>query len=297
MREERIGPAAFPIFASAEPAERARLLRDQVREFRPDWVLVSSEDLSHALLREASAAAPGRVVYLAHTPQFYPFGPESWNPDPRAAALVERAPAVVAISASMAEYIRLHLGRTAEVVHPPVYGAPPYHALRGEMVVMINPCALKGIAIFLALAERFPHLPFGALPGWGTTVADREAMARLPNITILPNVKHIEELLVRTRVLLMPSLWLEGFGLIVTEAMLRGIPVISSDSGGLRGAKTGTRFVIPVPAPRYEPVYDERHLPRLIAPPLDIEPWAAALDALTTDARIYEDESQDRKSV
>ena len=48
----------------------------------------------------------------------------------------------------------------------------------------------------------------------------------------------------------MPSLWYEGFGLIAMEAMLRGIPVISSDSGGLVEARQGTGFVIPVRAHR-----------------------------------------------
>ena len=67
--------------AVEEPVRRVQVLRQQIREFRPDWVLVSSEDLGHALLREAHHSAAGRVVYLAHTPQFYPFGPASWKPD------------------------------------------------------------------------------------------------------------------------------------------------------------------------------------------------------------------------
>ena len=91
-----------------------------------------------------------------------------------------------------------------------------------------------------------PHVPFGALPGWGTTREDRREMAALPNIALLPNCRDIERMLERTRVLLMPSLWYEGFGLIVMEAMLRGIPVVASDSGGLKEAKAGTGFVLPV---------------------------------------------------
>src|SRR5436309_2348770 len=64
------------------------VLTGQIRGFEPDVVLVSSEDLSHVLLREAYGAAPDRIVYLAHTPQFFPFGPASWNPDPQAASIV-----------------------------------------------------------------------------------------------------------------------------------------------------------------------------------------------------------------
>jgi len=270
---------------------RASVLGDHIRRFQPDWVLVSSEDVSHVLLLEAGKTAPGRVVYLAHTPQFYPFGPESWHPDQTASEAVKNAAAVVVIGRHMAGYVREHLGREALVVHPPMYGAPPFRRFGrfgSGFVLMINPCVVKGISIFLALAERFPEIEFAALNGWGTSAADRVALASLPNAKLLQNVPDIEEVLAAARVLLMPSVWYEGFGLIAMEAMLRGLPVIASDSGGLKEAKEGTGYVIPVrPVARYEQVFDDTLMPRAVVPEQDVEPWAVALRTLLENEREY----------
>lgn len=274
---------------------RIPVLRAEIQEFAPDFVLVSSEDLSHVLLREAVRTAPGRLVYLAHTPQFFPFGPESWNPDPKAAALVREARAVVAIGTHLAGYIQEHLGVTAAVVHPPMYGQAPYPRFGGfgrGWLLMINPCAVKGLPIFLELARRFPRLEFAALAGWGTTSADRRALADVANIQVLETVPKIDDVLARSRLLLMPSLWYEGFGLIVMEAMLRGLPVIASDSGGLVEAKSGTGFVIPVrPIARYLPEFDETHMPRPVIPEQDIEPWVEAIESITGDRAVHQAEA------
>src|ERR1035438_1682643 len=279
-----------------DPAARVQALRRQIAEFQPDWVLVSSEDLGHALLREAQHSAEGRVVYLAHTPQFYPFGPASWNPDRQAALVVAEAAGIVAIGKHMAEYIERELGRAAVVIHPPLYGAGPFTQYlnydRGS-ITMINPCAVKGISIFLQIAERLPGHEFAVLPGWGTTAEDRRALDRLPNVRFLPNARNIDEVLAATRVLLMPSLWCEGFGLIVMENMLRGIPVIASDSGGLKEAKFGTGYVIPVRTiERYQAVFDEHGMPKPVVHENDAAPWLAALSELLGDRSVYQRESE-----
>jgi glycosyltransferase involved in cell wall biosynthesis len=278
-----------------DPAQRVQALRRQIHEFQPDWVLVSSEDLGHVLLREAHHCADGRVVYLAHTPQFFPFGPASWNPDPHAAELVARSAGVVVIGRHMAGYVEGALGREAAVIHPPIYGPGPFPNFanfeRG-LIAMINPCAVKGISIFLAVAERMPARSFGATPGWGTTAEDRRALARLPNVRILSNPRNIDDLLAETRILAMPSLWYEGFGLIVMEAMLRGIPVVASDSGGLREAKSGTGYLVPVhPIERYQPVFDEHGMPKPVTMENDPAPWMAALNELLSSRDAYERES------
>lgn len=275
----------------ANLALNPRAVGEEIQAFRPDWVLVSSEDLSHMLLREASRSAPDRIVYLAHTPQWYPFGPESWNPDPAAAELVRKAAGVVAIGRHMAGYIREHAGWEAAVIHPPIYGAPERMGARGGKVLMINPCRVKGIEIFLGLADGFPDVAFAGLVGWGTTPEDRAAMVRRRNIAVMESVPRIDDALREARLLLMPSIWYEGFGLIAMEAMLRGLPVIASDSGGLKEAKQGTGFVITVrPFPGYSKTFDAAHMPVPIAVEQDLGKWAEALETLLND-EAYEAES------
>src|SRR3954454_5173989 len=286
---------SIAVLAAGDPARRMQLLRQEIRDFQPDWVLVSSEDLAHGLLREAHHCAPGRVVYLAHTPQFYPFGPASWNPERHAADLVAQSAGIVAIGRHMADYIQRELRNPAAVIHPPIYGAGPFPNLarfdRG-LITMVNPCAVKGISIFLEVARRLAAHDFGVVLGWGTTAEDRHDLLSLPNARILPNARNIDDVLARTRILLMPSLWYEGFGLIVMEAMLRGIPVVSSDSGGLKEAKRGTGYVIPVRTiEKYQPVFDEHAMPKPVAPANDVAPWAAAVEELLGDGAAYERES------
>src|SRR6202044_3424093 len=103
-------------------------------------------------------------------------------------------------------------------------------------------------------------------------------------------------ILAQTRILMMPSLWYEGFGLIVMEAMLRGIPVVSSDSGGLKEAKGGTGYVIPVHTiERYQPAFDQHAMPKPVLPENDggpnIAPWVAALVELPTARDAYQREA------
>jgi glycosyltransferase involved in cell wall biosynthesis len=280
---------------------RTAVLSARISELRPDWVLVSSEDLSHVLLREAARAAASRLVYLAHTPQFMPFGPEAWHADPAAAAIVGRAAGVVTIGHHMADYVKRHLGREAAVIHPPIYGSPPWPNLGrfdAPLVLMINPCTVKGLPILLGLAEIRPRVRFAALNGWGTSKADRAAIERTPNVQLLAGVPHIEDVLSQTRVLMMPSLWYEGFGLITMEAMLRGVPVIASDSGGLAEAMQGSSYIVPVrPVERYGSVVDDTGMPRAFAPEPDLEPWAEALDTLTFSRHEWLSESVRSKTA
>jgi amino acid adenylation domain-containing protein/non-ribosomal peptide synthase protein (TIGR01720 family) len=263
----------------------------EIHELDPDWTIVS-EDSSGVVLGEVLKACPTRVVYLAHSPATLPFGPASFAASEATTALLRRPAGILTVSRAMQDYIRRGSGLDAAVLYSPAYGSGPFPALgafdRG-WVTMINPSAIKGISIFAALARRLPELAFAAVPFWSTTAADRDLLSALPNLTLIPPVDDLDELFAQVRVLLVPSLWGEAFGQIVVEALLRGIPVVTSDQGGLPEAGLGVSRIVPVrPIERYEPRLDERGVQVPIVPEQDLGPWEAALSALLSDRAEYD---------
>jgi glycosyltransferase involved in cell wall biosynthesis len=221
---------------------------------------------------------------ILQTTAHLPFGPAATRTDPAQARLMSQAERLIVISRYLRDYLRDHGGLDAQRFALPVYGSGPFPALgrfdRGS-VTMINPCVEKGLPIFLELAAKTPSVGFAAVPTWG---ADSEALRTLtaaPNVEILEPCDDIEAILARTRVLLAPSLWPEAFGYVVVEAMLRGIPVLASDIGGLPEAKLGVPYLLPVIAARH---VDGRSP----SPAQDIGPWAAALDELLSNREAYE---------
>ncbi|MDQ1592737.1 MAG: hypothetical protein QOG71_3364 [Pyrinomonadaceae bacterium] len=283
------------VHAVREPTQLRASLVERVEQFAPDRVLLSSEDPSHNLLDALVKVCPERIVYLIHTVSFLPFGPQAFFPSRNRAKLLARIPTIVSISNYVARYIKQWGNLDSTVIYWPAYGAPPFPDLsqfEGGLVTMANPCAIKGISIFVALARDLPEVEFAGVLTWGAVEEDRLALERLPNVRLLEPSQDIERVLAHTNVLLMPSLWEESFGLMAVEAMLRGIPVLASDIGGLPEAKLGTDFLLPVrPIERFGERLNENMLPLPVVPEQDIRPWSDALRLLLSERKFYESQS------
>jgi surfactin synthase thioesterase subunit/glycosyltransferase involved in cell wall biosynthesis len=263
----------------------------QIAAFEPDVILTSTDDPAQLLL-EVALRANEPTVYLARATLAVPFGPDCAFPSVPKTEVLRQADAVVGVSHYVADYIREWSGIPA--VHVPIslLDPPPYPDLgrfENEFVTLVNPCAVKGISIFLELADRMPGFQFAAVPTWGTNQADRATLAGRPNVTVLDPVDNVDDILRRTRVLLVPSLWAEARSRMVVEAMLRGVPVIASNLGGIPEAKLGVDYLLPVRRiERYQAQFDEQMVPLAEVPAQDIGPWTAALERLLGDRAHYE---------
>lgn len=119
-----------------------------------------------------------------------------------------------------------------------------------EFITVINPNQEKGISIvarLILMAEKeLPHIKFLLVQGRGNPADTIAALhspedinehplsnRNFPNVIAIPNQKDMREIYGKTKVLLAPSLWYESFGMVAVEALINGVPVLASKSGGL----------------------------------------------------------------
>ena len=266
-------------------------IKGQVQQFHPD-IMIVSEEKTH-LLMEAVLELNIPTVYIAHSQTVLPFGPEAFERNDEQVVLYQKFDGIISVSHYLADYFKQWGNLKADTLYFPSYGEGPfpnYGSFDNQYITAINPSVLKGLPIIVGLARRFPSLQFLAVLTWRRKEEEINLLKSVKNITIMEAVDDVNIIYKQTKIFIMPSLWGESFGQVVVEAMLRGIPVMASEVGGLPEAKQHIAYILPVnPIREYKcevGITDKEHLP--IVPEQNIEPWVEVLEKLTTDCNLYE---------
>ena len=126
---------------------------------------------------------------------------------------------------------KLKYNRKSFVLRPPIDYRE--HDLKqnvqeNEYITLINLNKNKGGHIFYDIARQMPDKKFLAVKG----SYDNQIIENLPNVKIVENSTDIKKYYKDTRILLVPS-ENESWGMVATEAMCSGIPVICTATEGL----------------------------------------------------------------
>jgi glycosyltransferase involved in cell wall biosynthesis len=272
------------------PADMPRHLADEIRRFAPDRVLFGQYGSGDSVLRTVAESAPGRGVFLAHGVMGQPFGPFTVFPNAAKTELLRGMRDVVAASDFVVDYFSRYGGISAKRCYFPAYGAGPFRSLatRTGPITMVHPSWVKGTAIVRGLAEALPAQRFRVILSYGTMPDDIAALEACPNVELLLGSPSPDLFLEGASALLFPTLGWEAFGLIVVEAMLRGVPVFASDLGGLRESALGAAVLCPVVPVEIGDTIDATGRRPTRVPAQDVTPWRDAIVAALADPDRYD---------
>lgn len=163
-------------------------------------------------------------------------------------ALVGGAERVVANSQFVARLISGGFGRGADVLYPEVDEPMPWETRRNPVaraIVAVATTKKKGVDIMFELARAFPDelfllCGFKALTRYKMKLIRVKAVRNIVPLGRLPTPATYA----LAKLVLVPSQWPEPFGRVNAEAVLRGIPVLSSRTGGIPEVITSDSLLV-----------------------------------------------------
>ena len=295
---EAVGPGAFPVDTPVlrttasgvpvailqaplrphdEPSERERrglldLFDQAVNRSRPDVLLTYGGDLLTRELLERARHRGIATVFALHN-----FAYLGWSDFPVIdAAIVPSEYAARQYSAAMG---------LACAVLPNALDSDRVLVDRREptYLTFVNPSPEKGVYPFARIADELgrerPDIPILVVEGRGgeATVANCGLdLRRHGTVFFLRNTPDPRRFWSVTRICLIPSLFRETHGMVATEALANGIPVLASDRGALPETLGDAGVTLPLPD-HLTP--ESRHLPS----PDEVAPWVKSIVRLWDD--------------
>ena len=247
----------YPVYRVASVVESVHAVADAVR---PSVVVVQAG--VPLPLAEAFAGTGIPTILYFHDVEFHKLG---GNLSPRPGL------SFLANSRFTATKIAQAYGFWPPVLPPLV--TPALYRVQSERrsVVFVNPHPVKGVEIAFALASRRPDIPFEFVESWELAAASRRALlkeaARLPNVHLRKWGLDMKPVYLVAKLILAPSRWEEGWGRVVSEAQVSGIPALASRRGGLPEA-VGPGGI-------------------LVDPDADLTEWEQGLATLWDNSSVY----------
>lgn len=226
------------------PWHLARLLGERVEQFGPDVLVIDQPETVAMLRRDLPALRLPVVLRIADVSfRRHEFDPAA-HPNLR----------LFAVSRFIADALQDAYDIDVPVLHPIIdFDTFRTPRLDPQAITFINPIAGKGLDVVLRTAALLPHRQFRFVSGWprpGEEQARLEGrIAALPNVELVPWSRDVRPVYERTRLLLFPAQWEEGFGRVALEAHANGIPVVASAAGGLPEAVGEGGRILPSDAP------------------------------------------------
>lgn len=160
---------------------------------------------------------------------------------------------------------------------------------RPEFITFINPSFEKGVNVFMPLAklaaQEAPGIKFLVVQSrgrWGTAMQVLKYQpSDFPNVRVIGHQKNMKPVYEATRALLLPSVWHESGARVIAEAMINGIPVLASRTGGSEELVGQGGMIFDLP----ENVREQRDKP---APEEVIRPWLDEIKRIWHDPDYYE---------
>ncbi len=175
---------------------------------------------------------------------------------------------IIGTSKLIRDHVKKKWNREAIIINPLVETKEyvildkEFNPTNNQLIFMFNPLARKGGEIFKRIAQRLPNKQFGTVFGWSSlkenpsnknfskryikrvtesegslfdgALPDYVSFKDILNARILNPEDDVKVVYKKIRLLLIPSQWEEAFGRVAIEAMVNGIPVISSNIAGLK---------------------------------------------------------------
>jgi glycosyltransferase involved in cell wall biosynthesis len=222
-RQVRDDGPGYPVLRARDPVAAIGRL---ARTLRPDAALLQVGRALPLAERLLAAGVP-TIVYLR----------DAFFADLGGAIVSRPGLTYLATSRFLARCFAESYGVAAEPIPPLVEPTRYRTESQRRNVTFVCPLPIKGLDTALGLARERRDIPFVFLESWPLDVAPWRALRRrvrsIANVTLRRATDDMRSVYRDARIVLVPSECDEGWGRVVSEAQVSGIPALASVRGGL----------------------------------------------------------------